>query len=51
MRAEFLNCRPQVGGDGEAAADGRKCGGGSACPSPKFWPTAESTAYNNISNR
>jgi hypothetical protein len=22
-----------------------------ACPSPKLWPTAESTAYNNISNR
>src|SRR6266849_10552886 len=20
------------------------------CPSPKLWPTAESTAYNNISN-
>jgi hypothetical protein len=20
-------------------------------PSPKLWPTAESTAYNNISNR
>ena len=24
---------------------------GDTCPSPKLWPTAESTTYNNTSNR